>query len=316
MSVPENDVSFPQAAQLEAEGITELLPKAKCIADRLKWHMTENEHPFADRLREQDRDRYLTSLFAPAKLRDDLHVLYMFNLEVARIRELVSEPMIGDIRLAWWRENIEGIYQGTARKHEVLDALSGVVARHDLPRSLFDKILEARQADFEDVPFATLSALKDYAQATAGSLMGLGARVLGEGDVPDQFLRPAAVAWAFSGLLRSVLFHAANGHVALPRHLLLQHNIDAHDLVSGYVTDDVRAVIRGVAEPAFAAVAEFEATAKKLPKAARPVFLPVALAAHDLKVLRAVDYDPFDPKLQSPQMGRILGLMRRGFMGW
>src|ERR1700759_2884419 len=60
-------------------------------------------------LRQHDRDRSQTALFAPAERRDALFALYAFNYEVARIRESVREPMLGLIRLQWWRDALAGI---------------------------------------------------------------------------------------------------------------------------------------------------------------------------------------------------------------
>ena len=52
-----------------------------------------------NQVRQHDRDRYLTALFAPPARRPGLFALYAFNLEVAKVREAVSEPMLGHIRL-------------------------------------------------------------------------------------------------------------------------------------------------------------------------------------------------------------------------
>ena len=68
----------------------------------------------ADQVRRQDRERYLTALFAPAGRREDLFALYAFNLEVAKTAEVVSEAMVGRIRLQWWREAIEEIEEAVA----------------------------------------------------------------------------------------------------------------------------------------------------------------------------------------------------------
>jgi 15-cis-phytoene synthase len=59
-------------------------------------------------VREQDPDRYFATLFAPAERRPGLFALYAFNIEIAKIREAVSEPIPGEIRLSWWREMLEG----------------------------------------------------------------------------------------------------------------------------------------------------------------------------------------------------------------
>src|SRR5476649_2521907 len=87
----------------------------------------------AEQVRRYDHDRFLTALFAPADRRDDLLALYAFNLEIAKIRETVTEPMLGRIRLQWWREAIEGFAAGTVRKHAVAEPLAEAVRRRDLP---------------------------------------------------------------------------------------------------------------------------------------------------------------------------------------
>ena len=65
-------------------------------------------------MRRHDRDRYQTALFAPADRREALFALYAFNYEVARVRETVTPPMLGQIRLQWWREVIDGGLFGRA----------------------------------------------------------------------------------------------------------------------------------------------------------------------------------------------------------
>ena len=72
-------------------------------------------------VRQQDPDRFLLSLFVPAKVRPALWALYAFNYEIAKTREVVSETATGLIRLTWWREAIDEIYQGRpVRQHQVV----------------------------------------------------------------------------------------------------------------------------------------------------------------------------------------------------
>src|SRR5271157_5432659 len=67
--------------------------------------------PVAALVRRHDRDRFQTVLFAPAARREALFALYAFNYEIARVRESVTEPMIGQIRLEWWRESIAAAFE-------------------------------------------------------------------------------------------------------------------------------------------------------------------------------------------------------------
>jgi phytoene synthase len=59
-------------------------------------------------LRAADKDRFLTTLFAPAEHRNALIALYAFNVEIARVREVVREALAGEIRLQWWSDIFGG----------------------------------------------------------------------------------------------------------------------------------------------------------------------------------------------------------------
>ncbi len=66
-------------------------------------------------VRERDPDRYFSALFAPAGQRRFLFALYAFNRELAHVGETVREPMLGEIRLAWWRETLDGARRNAPR---------------------------------------------------------------------------------------------------------------------------------------------------------------------------------------------------------
>src|SRR5258708_11419859 len=53
-----------------------------------------------------DHDRCLCTMFAREPVQARLFALYAFNVEIARVREIVSEPVIGQMRLQWWRDAI------------------------------------------------------------------------------------------------------------------------------------------------------------------------------------------------------------------
>src|SRR5271163_3052970 len=84
--------------------------------------------PAAAITRRHDRDRFQTALFAPAARREALFALYAFNYEIARVREAVTQPMLGQIRLQWWRENIAAAFEGGGRRHHpVVEPLAATI---------------------------------------------------------------------------------------------------------------------------------------------------------------------------------------------
>jgi len=106
-----------------------------------------------------DRERYLSALFVPAPSRERVFALYACNLEIAKTRESVSEPLIGQMRLTWWFEAIDELYAGRVRRHPVVEALAAGGARERLDRALFERLLGGREFDLEDEPPATLAEL-------------------------------------------------------------------------------------------------------------------------------------------------------------
>src|SRR5215471_10103161 len=123
--------------------------------------------PVAALVRRHDRDRYQTALFAPAARREALFALYAFNYEIARVRESVTEPMLGQVRLQWWRENIAAAFErGPVRHHPVVEALSATIRDLALTREHFDRLIDAREADLSGEPPASLNALEDYGEAS------------------------------------------------------------------------------------------------------------------------------------------------------
>src|SRR3981189_3867719 len=94
-------------------------------------------------VRHHDRDRYQTALFAPARRREALLALYAFNYEIARVRETVTQPMLGQIRLQWWRENIAAAFEGGPfRHHPVVEPLAAVIRDLRLTRDHFDRLID------------------------------------------------------------------------------------------------------------------------------------------------------------------------------
>jgi phytoene synthase len=263
-------------------------------------------------LRRTDEDRYYTALFAPADRRKSLFALYAFHHEIARVAESARDPMMHAIRLQWWREAVEGAREGKPRQHHTITALAGLFARHvDLPPELFDAMIDAREDDMADHVFGDMAALEAYADATAGNLMRLAARVLGEAQ--DDLARQAGIAQALAGLLRAIPFHAARGKVYLPRELLADAGTSREEILQTHSGKKLAPVIAKLAGAARAHLAEARRLAK--PGAALPAFLPAATAALYLKRVTAPDFDAFQTPVDVPLYRRQLAMLRANWQG-
>lgn len=168
-------------------------------------------------VRTADPDRYFSALFAPANLRPFLFALYAFNAEVARVAESVREPMLGAIRLEWWRETAEGASRASPRNHDVARGLVALFAAGRVALADLEALIAARAFDSSADHFADFAALENYLDATSGAVMRLAARIL---DGRPDVTRHAALAYGLTGLVRSLPFHNGRHKLYLPLDLL------------------------------------------------------------------------------------------------
>lgn len=198
-----------------------------------------------DLVRAHDRDRWLAALFVPAAARPHVLALAAFSLEVARVRETVSGPLPGEVRLQWWADALEGRGHGDVSSHPVAAALLDTVARFSLPLAPLAALVEARRFDLYDDPMPTLNDLEGYAGETASVLLQAAAMVLAGGADPRSAdaAGHAGVAYAVTGLLRALPIQARRGQVYLPLDVLARHGADADMVRSATATSELRSVL-------------------------------------------------------------------------
>src|ERR1700730_8338252 len=171
-----------------------------------------------DLIRRNDQDRWLASLFVPQDRRRHIHALYAFSLEIARVREVVSEPLLGEIRFQWWRDALEGKNAGDARANPVSAALLDTIMRFDLPKAPLLELIQTRLRDIYGDRLETVSALESYTEATCANLYRLATLAL-DGDeavLGRSVSGHAGIAYGITGLMRSLPWHSAHGALFVP----------------------------------------------------------------------------------------------------
>jgi len=252
-------------------------------------------------LRAADKGRFLTTLFAPAEHRNALIALYAFNVEIARVREVVREALAGEIRLQWWSD-VLAVGRGEVAGHPVAAALLASMARYRLPPEPFKALIEARRFDLYDEPMATLADLEAYADGASASLIALAAQILAAGGEPDigALSHHAGLAHALAGLLAAFPIHAARGQLFIPVEMLARHGAGRLDVKGGPATPQLLAALaelRARARHHLGAAQQLLATAAPAVVAA---LLPVALAGPTLERMERRGYDPFVPVAIAP----------------
>ncbi len=266
-------------------------------------------------LRDADLDRWLACLFASDAARPHLFALYAFNAEVARIREHVSQPILGEMRLQWWIDALdgsEGETRGDIRAHPVADALVATIKSCALPRKAFTDLLEARRFDLFDDPAPDVDFLESYCGETCSSLFRLAGLIIGgEGvETSADAAGHAGCAYAMAGLLRALPWHVANNQCFLPVDLLARHGLAPKNLFSREDSPALRAALaemRGLARDHLGNARE---AVRSLPKPERVAFRPLALPQLYLREMEQPDYDPYKTLVEAPQWRRQWALWR------
>ncbi|MGN7291376.1 phytoene/squalene synthase family protein [Rhizobium sp. SAFR-030] len=262
-------------------------------------------------LRDTDRDRYLACLLSPAAKRGPLAALYAFNAEIARVRDVVQQPLAGEIRLQWWRDLLEGQEQGESAANPVAAALLETIAAYELPRRTLIDMIDARIFDLYDDPLPDRNALEGYAGETASALIQLAGLVL---DAPSAMKASdiaghAGVAQAIAGLLLLMPSHRRRGQLYVPLDILSATGLDRDRFLSGEADEQAGHAIAALAGLGLDHLAQAR-KAGTIPPAILAAFLPASLAEPVLRRAASLGSRFFDAPLQPPQWRRQMRMVR------
>jgi phytoene synthase len=270
----------------------------------------------AQSVRRLDGDRFFTALFAPPERREALLTLYAFNAEVARIRETVTEPVLGQMRIQWWRDTIESLYQPDAppSAHPTAQALAVVIERHNLPHDAFQMLLDARERDMDDRPIPDQESLSAYITCTGGTLAGLAMTVLGGHADEIAIAAKVGSAFALCGLLRAVPFHLNHGRFYLPADVMADHGASLEALESGTMGAAEKLVVEELSTAVITALDESRRVMRRVGRDQVAALLPATLAEGAVMRLRKADHNLFDLRFQQGHR-RPLALAWRAWRG-
>ncbi|MDQ1185871.1 phytoene/squalene synthase family protein [Agrobacterium larrymoorei] len=265
-------------------------------------------------LRDMDRDRYLACLLAPEDKRGDLAALYAFNAEIARIRDVVREPLPGEVRMQWWRDLLEGNPHGDSIGHPVAAALLNAITNHNLPRQTLIDMIEARIFDLYDDVFENRNALEGYAGETASALIQLASIVLSPNDAARsaETAGHAGVAQAMAGMLLLMPLHRRRGQVYIPQDVLSAAGLNRESFLEGKDREKIGAAIE-----IFCAHAQDhlkKARQTSLPPSVVPAFLTVAQVEAVLKAAHRAGANVLENGIQLSLLRRQWLLAKSAFL--
>jgi 15-cis-phytoene synthase len=254
----------------------------------------------AEQVRSHDFERYASTLFVSPEKRRALLALYAFNVEISRVREQVSQPLPGEIRLQWWTDMLAGAGHGGIEGNPVAAELLLAIRSYGLPIEPLSRLIDEHQFDLYNDPMPSMAALEAYVHDTSSALFTLGTRIMDrQSEATDHLARHAGLAQGFARVIAALPLDAARRQLFLPLQLLENHGSGMEEMFAGKETPQLRAALdqllgeaRGHLKTAFELLVD-------APWEVRPLFLPLALLRRDLKRMSRADSDPFTPRVTS-----------------
>jgi phytoene synthase len=254
----------------------------------------------ANLVRSHDFVRYASTLFVPAEERRALLALYAFNAEISRIRDQVTQPLPGEIRMQWWTDLLVGAAHGGVEGNPVAAELMLAIRSFELPAEPMSRLIDEHQFDLYNDPMPTLAALEGYVHETSSALFMLAARIFAPPSAEIEHLaRHAGFALGFVQLIASLPRDAARRQLFLPLQFLQGHGSGIEEVFAGRQTPNARAAIDQLIGEARRHLQTAEALLAEVPGRVRPVFLPLAMVRRDLRRMSRADNDPFILRIPS-----------------
>jgi phytoene synthase len=258
-------------------------------------------------LRENDRDRYLATLVLKGGERAAIVALYAFAADVAMIRERVSEPAPGEVRLQWWNDALAGEEYGAVRQNPLADALLDTIARYGIPVGTLQRLLGARRFDLYDDPMRDLESFEGYVGETTSTLYQLAAMILNGGATvePGDASGHLGVAQAMTGHLRAFGHNAAMGRIFLPWSIFAANGVTEQEVFSGTVSEGLLESRSQIMDLAADHLEKARVAIAALPRTLRPAFAALPVVAAQLERLRNTDVSPFAVPPDLPDWRKI-----------
>ncbi|KAM3614961.1 uncharacterized protein V6R79_021530 [Siganus canaliculatus] len=273
-----------------------------------------NEKFCLELVRTRDYDGFLSSLLLPEEARRSSLALRAFNVELAQVKDSVSQKTIGLMRMQFWKTAIEDIYRDDPPNQPVSGELWRAVRKHGLTKRWLLRIITEREKDLEDRAYRNLQELESYSENTQSSLIYLLLECLGVKDVhADHAASHIGKAQGIVTCLRATPHHSSRRKVYLPMDVCMLHGASQEDFIRGSRDQNVRDVVYDIASQAHVHLQHARSFSSSVPAASCPAFLQTVVLEDYLQRVRRADFDVFHPSLQNRNPLLVLQLYLRSW---
>lgn len=186
---------------------------------------------------------YYSFMFLSAEKREAITALYAFCREVDDIVDECSELQVAQVKLAWWRDEIEKLYQRTPI-HPVTKALLPHVTKFNLDQALFNEIIDGMEMDLNFNRYADFKQLQLYCYRVASVVGLLSAQIFGLHNRKTlKYAHDLGMAFQLTNIIRDVGEDARRKRIYLPLDELAQFNVTEDDILKSRESANVKALM-------------------------------------------------------------------------
>jgi phytoene synthase len=186
---------------------------------------------------------YYAFLFLPPERRLAITALYAFCREVDDVVDECTDTSIARIKLAWWRTQVETMYQGKA-EHPVTQALSPWLTPFQITRERLLAIIDGMEMDLDQTRYLDWPALEKYCWHVAGVVGELSAGIFGaQSPAILQYASKLGIAFQLTNIIRDVGDDARRGRIYLPISDLQTFGVRAADILNSQYSEKFDALM-------------------------------------------------------------------------
>ncbi|KAL6260608.1 hypothetical protein P5V15_008128 [Pogonomyrmex californicus] len=250
-------------------------------------------------VRKNDYENFLCTLLLPRNVKSAAFAIRAFNVEVAQVEDQVSDNRIGAMRLQFWTDALNQIYNDHPPRSPVALELYRILQRHKLSKRYFKRLIDARLNKLNNSVFVDVDSLEKYCDYTVSSIYYLLLEAQDTASInADHVASHFGKAHGLVTLLRSVPYNARKRVMVLPQDVLLKNGVSSESVFQAHPSAGFEDAIFEVASCAKQHLEMATSLKRTAGKDLNVIFLPAVCVENYLEELRKVNFNVFHPTLQ------------------
>ena len=256
-----------------------------------------------DTVQRTDHEHFLTNLLLPASVKTDAFAVRALSSEISGVRDSVSDKTLGQVRLQFWIDTVQGLYDDQVPQHPVAVQIYRTIKQNNVSKQLLINLISSRLNFLSDKPFNSLDDVDKYGEEAFSSVYLILLEVMKNknGHVKHAATQLGKCEGLLT-LLRGLAHNAAKRRCYLPTQLLVEKSVSAEQVIrttGDNISEDISEVIEIIAARAEQHLEACRLRRKYLSRDEKLLLLPAVAADQYLSKLSRVKCNVWDKSLHT-----------------